>query len=175
MLTSNLYFFMQANFGHTSWFCKFTLWAVSSSSIVRGMANIVKPSKSYRLTLQWMTLVITKSKCSLYCGSISAAATICDGTYKTFLICSDSKQNKKKRYYCSLFVPIVWSARPTNKKLELWSNMERWSSLQIQEQIILCTLWRWLPSDAKIHLLGNFLLFLMEREQQMQLLENPNH
>ena len=70
------------------------LWAVWSSSSVRPMAHIVKSSKSYRLILQWTNLVSTKMKYSLHCGATKAAATICDGTCNTFLICSDSKQQK---------------------------------------------------------------------------------
>ena len=74
-----------------------------SSSSVRGMANIVKPSQSDRLILQWTTLVSTKMRYSLHCGATTAAATICDGTCKTFLICSDSKQKNKDTIAAFLF------------------------------------------------------------------------
>ena len=115
---------MQANFGYPSWFCKFFLWAVWSRSSVRGMTNIVKSSKCYRLTLQWTTLVSTKIKYSLHCGAVSAAATICEGTYKTFLICSDSKQ-KNKDAIASFSFPLYDQHVPPTKSFNsevIWSD-----------------------------------------------------
>ena len=55
------------------------------------MTKIVKTRESYRLILQWTMLVSTKMKYSLHYGVVTAAAIICDGTCKTFLVCSDSK------------------------------------------------------------------------------------
>ena len=76
-----------------------------SSSSVRGMRNIVKPSKSYKFILQWTTLMSTKMK---YIQSAlwicnSCCQHLCDGTCKTLLICFDSKQKNKDTIAAFLF------------------------------------------------------------------------
>ena len=101
-----------------------------SSGSVRGMTNIVKPSESYRLILQWTTPVSTKMKYNLHCG---AGNSCCHHLwwYLQDIFNLLWFKLKELRYYCSIFVSFVWPTYPTNER----SNMEQWPFLLIEEQI----------------------------------------
>ena len=56
-------------------------------------------------------------KYSLHYGVVTAAATICDGTCKTFLVCSDSK--KKTKEIIAAFLFHLYDQHPTDERHRL--------------------------------------------------------